>query len=193
MQKERHGFTRAALFLLLCLHQPLAIGALDMHDFGGPDACPATRALVFDAVTVGVSRSGSGCRSGAAPARPRACAAPLQTVDLDILPALLNDEIQKGLGGLGDAPSNALVVADGKVSRLSSGLKPFIVIFPAAAAAILNALLHIVEMHTFMQHCGNHIFNGSVERSRADVQLVPVFLAPPPCLANRDMTIRAGG
>lgn len=178
---------------LLLDHLPTTIHAQNIHRFGGPDAVTATGADIFAVVAV----SADGCcarlaaRCVPATGTPRG-EAPFNAVHLDIGPALVQDELTKSIGRLGDAPPNSRVITDVQITSGGS-IAEFLVVVGAPSAGVLDALLHIPQMDTFVQHGGNYIFDGTVQRPRADVQLVPGGAAFMPRLGNGYMTIGPRG
>ena len=89
-------------------------------------------------------------------------------VHFDIAPALGDDEVDKGLCRLGDAPSNAGVIADFEVPRLCRIAEIFIVIAPAPAG-IRNFVLKIVQMYSLMKQCGHDLGYVPVKGARPDI------------------------
>lgn len=181
------------LALLLYNHLFAAVHAKDVHRFGRSDAVAAARADIF--AVVAVSAGGccacfaARCTSTASPPRGEA---PFDAVHLDIGPALVQNELTKGIGWLGDAPPDARVITDVKITG-GGCIAEFLVVVGPAAAAILYIVLHVPQMDAFMQHSGNHIFDGPVQRSRADVQFMAGGRSLVPCFGNGNMTIGPRG
>ena len=123
---------------------------------------------------------------------PRGGDAPFDAVHLYVLPALLQNELAKGVCRLGDAPPDARVITDVKITGRGCIAKFFVVIGPAAVG-VLDALLHIPKMDTFMQHGGDHILDGSVQCPRADVKFMAGARSFVPRLGDGHMTISPRG
>lgn len=95
------------------LHRLVAIHTQNMHRFSGSYAVSAAGADIFDAVAVrgvAVAACGVSCPFAAR------CVAALDTVHIDVIPALLNDKFAKGFCRLGDTPTDARVVTDFQVA-----------------------------------------------------------------------------
>lgn len=182
------------LALLLYNHLFAAIHAKDVHRFGRSDAVAAAGANIFAVVAVSVggwcgSCLAARCTSTASPPRGEA---PLNAVHLDIGPALVQYEFTKGIGWLGDAPPDARVITDVKITGGGCITELLVVVGPAAAA-ILHTVLQVPQMDAFMQHGGNHIFDGPVQRSRADVQFMAGGRSLVPCLGDGHMAVSPRG
>lgn len=113
---------------------------------------------------------------------------PLDTVHLYIFPPLRQDELAQGVSRLGDAPPDARVVLDVQVTGNRSVPKLLVVVRPAPAG-VFDALLYVPQVDAFMQHGGDHVLDGPVERPRPDVQLVPGAVAPVPSLGDGHMAV----
>lgn len=179
----------------LCLNHLLtAIHAQDADLFCCPHAVAAAGAYIFAVVAVSVGGGGGAwlaacCVSAASTPRGEA---PFDAVHLDIGPALVQNELTKGVCRLGDAPPDPFIIADVQIPGGGCIAESFIVV-SAPAAGVLDALLHIPQMDTFVQHGGNHIFDGTVQRPRADVQLVPGARSFVPRLGDCDMAVSPRG
>lgn len=100
-------------FSLLLDHLPTTIYAQNIYRFGGPDAVAAAGADIFAVVAIS---AGGCCACFAACCVPAASTprgeAPFDAVHLDIGPALVQNELAKNIGRLGDAPPDSFIVAD---------------------------------------------------------------------------------
>lgn len=182
------------LALLLYNHLFAAIHAKDVHRFGRSDAVAAAGANIFSVVAVAVggwcgSYLATCCTSAASPPRGET---PLDAVHLNIGPALVQNEFTKGIGRLGDAPPDARVITDVKITG-GGCIAELLVVVGSAAAAILYTVLHVPQVNAFVQHGGNHIFDGPVQRSRADVQFMAGGRSLVPCFCNSYMAVSPRG
>lgn len=119
-----------------------------MHRLGGSHAVAAAGANVLDAVAVRAAACWlAGCVACTFAAR---CVVALDAVHMNIVPALLQNEITEGLCRFGDAPADARVVTDFQVAGFG-GFFEFFVVICAAPAAILYAALHIVNVYALME------------------------------------------
>ena len=161
-----------------------------MHPLRGPDALPAagTRHLA------GAGRPSSG-RSGPALSSGPACPPHGEltlTVHLDILPALGEDKGNQIVGGLRDAPPDALVVADLQVTGLRGVPEAAVVVRPAPAG-VLHASLQVEQVDHFMKESSGNVLNGPIQRPRSDVQLVSrASVRSLPRLCHGDMSVGPG-
>lgn len=180
------------LALLLYNHLFTTIHAKDVHRFCRSYAVPATGADILAVMAIGCG--GGSCFAACcvpAASTPRG-EAPFNAVHLDIGPALVQDELTKGIGWLGDAPPDSRVITDVKIPGRGRIAELLVVVGPAAAA-ILYTVLNVPEVHAFVQHGGDHVLDWAVQRPRADVQFMAGGRSLVPCFGNSNMTIGPRG
>lgn len=188
---QKAGGLRLRLFLCL-YHLLAAVDAQDVYFFGGSHAVAAAGANIFAVVAVaGRGWAFAAARRVAAARAPRGVA-PLNAVHADVRPPLRQNEFAQGVGRLGDAPPDARVVPDVQVTG-DGGVAELLVVVRPAPAGVLDALLHIPQVHTFVQHGGDHVFDGPVQCPRPDVQFVPGAVAPVPCPGDGHMAVGPRG
>ncbi len=137
-----------------------------MHRFGGSHAVAAAGADILDTVAVRVAACWlSGCVARAFAAR---CVIALYAVHMNIVPALFQNEITEGFCRFGDAPADARVITDFQVTGFGCGFEFSVVILPAPAA-ILYAVLHIVDVYALVEFRCNNFENASVKSACPDV------------------------
>lgn len=181
------------LRLSLCLHHlPAAIHAHDADLFCRSYAVSTAGANIFAVVAVGCGSSFCFAACHITTTSPPRGEAPLNAVHLNISPALVQNELAKGVGRLGDAPPDSRVITDVQIAGSGRIAESFIMV-SASAAAILYTVLHVPQVYAFMKHRSNYIFNRTVQRSRADVQFMAGGAALVPCLGNGYMTIGPRG
>ena len=74
------------------------------------------------------------------------------------------------------------------------GVTKFLVVVGPAPAGVLYAGLQIIKMDHFMKNGSRHVFYGSVEGSRSDIQFMALSAVRPlPCLSHGDMPVGPGG
>ena len=96
-------------------------------------------------MVVGAAWLAACCVSAASTPRGEA---PFDAVHLNIGPALVQNELTKGIGRLGDAPPDSFIITDLQITGGGSIAKLFVVV-SAPAAGVLDALLHIPQMFSF--------------------------------------------
>ena len=145
-------------------HRLVAIHTQNMHRFGGSHAVAAAGADILDTVAVRVAACWlSGCVARAFAAR---CVIALYAVHMNIVPALFQNEITEGFCRFGDAPADARVVTDFQVTDFGGGFE-FLIVVCAAPAAILYAVLHIVNVYALVEFRCHNLKNASVQCSRS--------------------------
>ena len=173
------------------LDHPLhAVAANDIDRLGRPHAVAAAGALqLAGAARIGCDRRHTSRRASAPDASRRV---PVLSVHVNLAPSLPQDVFDQRVGRLGDAPPDTRVIANVQIALLGSVAEPLVVVCPASAA-ILNPVLQVVEVHHFMQHRRHYVFNGSIKRSRSDVQLMALLaVRPAPRFGDGHMTVCTG-
>ena len=96
------------------------------------------------------------------------CVAALYAVHANVVPALLQNELTKSFRWFCYAPTDARVITDFQVTGFGCGFEFSVVILPAPAA-ILYAVLHIVDVYALVEFRCNNFENASVKSACPDV------------------------
>ena len=130
-------------------HWLVAVHTQNVYRLGCPHAVTAAGAYIFDAVGVWAAATyWLACRVPCAFAAR--CVAALYAVHANVVPALLQNELTKSFRWFCYAPTDARVITDFQVTGFGCGFEFSVVILPAPAA-ILYAVLHIVDVYAL---CG---------------------------------------
>lgn len=89
-------------------------------------------------------------------------------VHANVVPALLQNELTKSFRWFCYAPTDARVITDFQVTGFGCGFEFSVVILPAPAA-ILYAVLHIVDVYALVEFRCNNFENASVKSACPDV------------------------
>ena len=148
-------------------HWLVAVHTQNVYRLGCPHAVTAAGAYIFDAVGVWAAATyWLACRVPCAFAAR--CVAALYAVHANVVPALLQNELTKSFRWFCYAPTDARVITDFQVTGFGCGFEFSVVILPAPAA-ILYAVLHIVDVYALVEFRCNNFENASVKSSCPDI------------------------
>ena len=125
-----------------------------MYRLGCSHAVTAAGAYIFDAVVVWAAAA--------------CCVAALYAVHVNVVPTLFQNELTKGFRWLCYAPTDTRVITYFQVTGFGGSFEFLVVILPAPAA-ILYAVLHIVDVYALVEFRCNNFENASVKSACPDV------------------------
>ena len=171
-------------------HLHTAIQTGDVDFLRGSDAHSAARADVFAAGAF-LRNRGSNRRSAVGSGSSNLKTTEFVSVDQNIGQVVIQNEFQKLVAGGSVTPAVFLAVLDDQPTRFRRFLE-FAVVVGSVSAAILDAVDEVVIVDHFVKERRGDLFDGSGERSSADVDFVGLAkLGDPGVVPQREVSVSA--